>query len=86
MLALVTILLATFLFAATTVWLYRLIFRRKGANRRLAGRSRSAMNMKLSAQQGYVRLASRLEKTPEKPVKVVKLRTVQGGVRTPWGW
>jgi len=85
MLALVAIFLTTFLIAAGAIWLYRLIFSWKGATYRLVGRSRTTM-MKLSAQQGYITLAPRSKKTSQTPARVVKLRTVPGGVRAPWGW
>lgn len=86
MLALVIIFLATFLLAACTVWLYRLIFSWKGANYRLVGRPRTTMKMRLSAQQGYITLSPQLKKYSQEPVRVVKLRTVRGGVKAPWGW
>ena len=86
MLALVTIFLATFLIAAVTVWFYRLIFSWKGRNYRLVGRPRTTMTMKLSAQQGYITLVPGLKKTPQESVRTIKLRTVRGGVKAPWGW
>ena len=86
MLALVALFLTTFLIAAAAVWLYRLIFSWKGANHRLVGRPRTTMAMKLSAQQGYITLAPKLKKTSQTPARVVKLRTVRGGVKAPWGW
>jgi len=86
MLALVAIFLTTFLIAAVVIWLYRLIFSWKGANYRLVGRNKSTMMMKLSAQQGYITLAPRQKKTSQAPARVVKLRSVRGGVKAPWGW
>ena len=85
MLALVTIFLATLLIAFAVVWLYRLVFGWKGANTRVVGRKRSS-TMKLSAQQGYITLAPQSNKTSRAPAQIVKLRTVRGGVKAPWGW
>jgi len=86
MLALVIIFLATLLIAAIAVWFYRLIFSWKGVNYRLVGRPRTSMMMKLSAQQGYITLAPKTNKASQTPARVVKLRTVRGGVKAPWGW
>ena len=86
MLALITIFLGTFLIAAVAIWLYRLIFSWKGANYRLVGRSRSSMMMKLSAQQGYITLSPQSKKVSQAPARHVKLRSVRGGVKAPWGW
>ncbi len=86
MLALVTLFLATFLVAAIAIWLYRLIFSWTGINYRLVGRPRTTMMMKLGAQQGYITLAPKSNKVFQQPARVVRLRTVRGGVKAPWGW
>jgi len=86
MLALVIIFLATLLIAAIAVWFYRLIFSWTGVNYRLVGRPRTTMMMKLGAQQGYITLALKTNKASQTPARVVKLRTVRGGVKAPWGW
>ena len=86
MLALVTLFLGTFLIAAAAIWLYRLIFSWNGADYRLVGRPRNTMMMKLSAQQGYITLAPQSKKNSQAPARYVKLRTVRGGVKAPWGW
>ena len=83
MLGLVTIFLATFLIAMTAVWLYRLVFSWKGLNHSLVGRRRTTMKMKLSGQQGYISLAPR---STDNSAKFVRLRSVRGGVKAPWGW
>lgn len=83
MLALVTIFLATFLIAAAVIWVYRLIFSWKGLNHSLVPRRRTTMALKLSGQQGYISLVPRKAKNP---AKFVKLRSVRGGVKAPWGW
>jgi cytochrome c oxidase assembly protein Cox11 len=82
MFELVAIFLATFLIAAASVWLYRLIAGRKGFNQAVVTRRSTTAKMKLRAQQGFISLIP----AKEQRAKSVRLRNSTGSIRAPWGW
>jgi hypothetical protein len=82
MLELVTILLATFLIAAASVWLYRLIAGLKGFNKAAVTRRSTTVKMELRAQQGFVSLIP----SAGTNANSVRPRKSKGTIKAPWGW
>lgn len=82
MLALVAIFLVTLVISATAVWVYRKISDWDGFSETLVGRPKSTMRMKIGAQQGFISLHRKSDRTP----RTIRLRGRRRAVKTPWGW
>ena len=82
MLALVTMFLVTIITSATAVWGYRKLSGWHGLTETVVGQPQSSRGMQVSAQQGFISLAS---KRVKKPIKV-KLRSPKRNIKAPWGW
>ena len=82
MLVLVTIFLATFLIAVTTIWLYRSVSGWQGFKANVGSRKDMGTSLELSAQQGFISLFA----SSREVVKTKKLRSPRDGIKAPWGW
>ena len=66
------------LVAAMAVWAYRKLTAMKGVNFSLVSLSDSTRSMKVSQQQGYVKL--------DRYGGAMGMRRPRGKVKKPWGW
>lgn len=65
------------LVALGCVWAYRRVTEMKGISFSLVSLSESTRSLKISRQQGFVKVNRRA---------TLGLRPAQGGVKKPWGW
>lgn len=95
MMELMMIALASIGIAVVAVWLYRKVTESRGVTASLVSLSEHRGAMRLSAQQGYVRLHTeaasarrpkRMTQTVGKARLHVRSRSGNKGVRKPWGW
>ena len=83
MLNLLTIFIASFLMAVTTIWMYRSLEGRQGFKGNLQiQKGKNTVGMKSRVQQGFISMFS----TPHENARYKRLRSPQDGIKTPWGW
>ena len=83
MLELVILFLLSLMGSAITIWLYRKIFGCEGLGDSLVVRTPQwGAERKMDLQQAFASLVS----APKERARYKRLRSPQGGVKTPWGW